>query len=219
MRSTTWYVTTEKLTGDPKWAPTLVRLIIAMNDVSTASYSIDQWADAKERKFQERKVGASLYFARMLLSHIYEALQIVAEISKDPSMRDDVEASDAGTFAAFVELEAFCDNKNEMLMLVRLRNNAGFHYDKKLPGRVLKELDVENPGHGSMMSLGHQALDCYFKVGDEVIDRLIVRKVLTPDMPRSAERRDLVMKISSKHQAIARLFTDFAGNFIRHRTR
>ena len=71
----------------------LIRLMMVINDMSLAMDAQRRWTeDAKnERKHRER--GAKIYFIRLQISHIYEAMKIVKEIRDSPDLMKAVDRS------------------------------------------------------------------------------------------------------------------------------
>jgi len=48
-----------------------------------------------------------MYFIRILMGHVYEALTIIREISRTPALRAAVDKCDAQTVQAYQSLEAY----------------------------------------------------------------------------------------------------------------
>jgi hypothetical protein len=79
----------------------IIRLMMVVNDMSLAMDAQRRWTEdaMKERKHRER--GAKIYFIRLQISHIYEAMKIVKEIRYSPELMKAVDRSDLFTKKGF----------------------------------------------------------------------------------------------------------------------
>lgn len=211
-RSTTRIIQTGKLARDPALASIVVRLMMSVNDIGVANAALNEWFHTEEKRKAARRDGGKLYFGRMQMGHIYEALLIIDEISKDSALRAYVARCDKKTIASFGVVEKFLKTP-DYKMLLRLRNNAAFHYDAKLTVRYLQHIVDEASDHTSPYSLGTEPLDWYFPIADLVVDQIVVREIFgVKGYERFEEQRDEVMR-RLNDMAIA--FMDFSGHFIR----
>jgi hypothetical protein len=215
VRSTSWITTASKIAAQKDLASVLIRLMLCNNDLSIVSNSLDEWSATKDQRKLGRKNGACLYFVRVLLSHVYEALLIIQEISRSPVLRAAVDTCDDETITSFKLVEGFALSK-EMKSLRALRNRATFHYDLALPVTCLGEIAEYDPDGSFSYEQGRESLDWHFALADSVMDRMIVRKVYGLDVPKSPERREKLNAISLREQEVATAFTNFAAHFVRH---
>ena len=74
----------------PEPTATLVRLMLSVNDIALAADANDQWAETGDRKRAAMRNAARGYFVRVLLSHVYEGLLIVEEISRSAHLRPSI---------------------------------------------------------------------------------------------------------------------------------
>lgn len=216
MGNTTRMVRSARLIADGEVAAVVLQLMMAMNDISMANDALQEWDKTEDRRKRVRQNGGRLYFARMLMAHIYEALLIIGEIKTSQSLMDAVGRCDRKTRDSFQEVAAFLDT-DDYKVLLRIRNNAAFHYDAKLALRALKEIVAKYPTDLSTMSLGHETLDWYFELGDKVLDRLVVREMF--EVPEDANMREAINAVLDRLHAMVVAFSGFAGYFIRHHAR
>jgi hypothetical protein len=160
-----------------------------------------------------------MYFVRLIMSHVYEALRIVKTISKTPRFRDAVYRCDRMTVEAFEQVERFIEAPDEMEMLERFRNKIGFHYDWWLSGETLRDMMEKHASDIWSYSMGSESLDWHFELADAVMDRMVVRKIFGLDECASPERTAKTEAIAVRQQEIARKFTDFASHFVRYYSR
>jgi hypothetical protein len=214
-RSRTWSVKAGTLAAQRDLAPLLARLMLSINDLSLANNGIEEWEAATEQHKAPRKVGAQMYFVRVLMGHLREALKIVFEISKSPHLRSAVDDCDETTVRDFRTVEEFV-NSSEMDLVKDFRNLAAFHYDKTRPGKCLGEIAAAEPSRSWSYSMGTESLDWHFELADAIVDRMVIREVFKLTGPRGPERWRQTEKIARRHQEIARVFTSFAAHFVRH---
>jgi hypothetical protein len=220
-RSRTWFVTAPQIVSAGELAPILMRLMLSVNDLAVCAQMLDEWAETTVSKKMARKAGARMYFVRLTMSHVYEALRIIKIISQTPRFRAAVYECDGPTIEAFETVEQFTKSKEELDMLDNFRNKVGFHYDWSLSGETLREVADHDTTRASVWaySMGTEPLDWHFELADAVMDRMIVRKIFGLDQDRSVERTAKTEAIAMRQQEIARKYTDFAAHFVRHHSR
>jgi len=214
MASRTWNARTSALAANETLASVIVRLMIAQNDIAIANEGLREWTYTTEQKKLARQTGGRLYYGRMLMSHIYEALKIIQDIQNNTRLCEAVQKCDAKTRESFAAVAVFLKT-SDFPKLRRIRQNVGFHYDAKLAIRALKQIDRKFPGHRFTYSLGHEPLDWYFELGDLVVDRIVVRDIFAA--PEGADVRTAIDPILMRTHTMATAFSDFAGYFIRQK--
>ncbi len=166
-RSTTWYVKASTIASQTEIASILVRLMMSINDLSLINNAIGDWSEARDRKKVSRKVSGTLYYVRILMGHVYEALKMIKVISEHPQLRDAVMGCNRHTIKEFLLVESFVKS-TEMEILEDFRNKAAFHYDRELPIKNLKKLTKKRPHDEELeeqsdtpyaCSMGHDGLD------------------------------------------------------------
>jgi hypothetical protein len=216
MRSRNWTVSTRKIAAQGQLRSLLLRLMLVNNDLAILTDALDEWLDTEDRRKVPRKKAASLYFVRVLLGHVFEALEIIREIDGSPDFLAAVDACGNPATQAFHEVNAYRKSEENTTRLAKMRNCAAFHYNSKLPLRALTEIERVAPDHCWSYSMGERALDCRFELGEEVMAWIVIREVYGASEPRGPQRSAKVEKIASGEQRIARLFTAFAAHFVRH---
>jgi hypothetical protein len=212
MSSRTWTAKTSALAADKELSSVIVRLMMALNDLAIANDGLSEWTDNPKRL--DRQQGGRLYYGRMLMSHVFEALEIIKDIQRSSNLKRAIENCDGETRASFDAVAAFL-TCGDYKMLARIRNNTGFHYADKLAAKYLEQIDKKFPNHCFTYTLGHKPLDWYFELGDLVSDRIVVRDIFqTAD---GADVRATIDPILIRLHTMAAAFRDFAGHFIRHK--
>jgi hypothetical protein len=129
--SRTFIVKSRRILHDPDLASVIVRLSMAMNDIGMANDGLGEWTTTlRNPKKKARQNGGRLYYGRMLMSHVFEALDIIKEIRGNSKLMDAVRASDPQTRASFDAVVKFLSSP-DFGLLAQIRNSASFHYDKK----------------------------------------------------------------------------------------
>jgi hypothetical protein len=205
-----------RLLANPEIASVVLRLMMAMNDLGVANDALQEWDTTKNPKKRVRQNGGKLYFGRMQMAHIYEALLVIKEIMETPTLMKAVERCDAKTQESFKRVTAFLGT-DDYNILCRIRNNASFHYDKKLAVRALQQIVKRWPQDVSPYSLGRESLDWYFELGDKVIDRFLVRAVFK--IEEDADMRTAINDVLDRLHVMAVAFSDFAAYFVRQYAR
>jgi len=84
-RSTHKFARLDAFTSKGALGSVLIRLMMVINDMSLAMDAQRRWTEEARSERKHRERGAKIYFIRLQISHIYEAMQIVEEIRDSPS--------------------------------------------------------------------------------------------------------------------------------------
>jgi hypothetical protein len=210
--SRTWTTTARKLAGQGELASVIVRLMMAVNDIAVANEGLRDWTSTTDPRKVHRQIGGTLYYGRMLMAHVFEALSIIEDIQTNASLRTAVEQCSAGTQAYFKAVAAFLGTDDHKVLL-RIRNNAAFHYDSKLAVKALDQIAKDFSASPFKYSLGTDPLDWYFELGDMITDRIVVRDIFKA--PKDADVRAAIDPILVRLHRMAAAFSDFAAYFVR----
>src|SRR5262245_35625540 len=104
--------------------------MMAMNDIAMANEGLGEWTATTDGKKVFRQDGGRLYYGRMLMAHVFEALSIIKDIQKDTKLRAAVHKCDAKTRSSFEVVAKFLGT-DDYRKLLRIRHNVSFHYDRK----------------------------------------------------------------------------------------
>lgn len=205
-----------KLKGND--AAVVVKLMMACNDLSLANQALEDWKRTTERERRDRKVGAGMYFVRLELSHLYEALDIIKEVEATPTLRALVDQCDLRTRESYAEVLAYTYGKAKYERFQQLvggmRSSLTFHYETN--GRMIRwaiaDRAQRNDGKVSTITRGDTAQRWRFAVADDVVDSIVVRQFWK--IPRDADLREEADKIADEVHAVLVRFADFCGEFI-----
>ena len=223
-RSSTIRIDFEKLARRGPSAAVVVRLMMACNDMSLADQSLARWMKNPPRHQMTRRAGAELYFIRLMLAHLNEAMTIIGDVYKDSVLLALVEQCDAQTQAAFRELAEYLPHglrhQNFQKLIGQLRNNVTFHYDHsgKQLMRALGSLSSRDEDRSSTITRANHAHHWHFCVADKVVENVVHHQIwkipeLSATQSESSIRSNARQYIGTCHE-IFLLFVDFAGEFI-----
>jgi hypothetical protein len=214
-RSTTRAFRTAPLATDKDLASLVLQLMMSVNDITMANNALVKWASSEDPRADRRKDAGLLYYGRMQTGHIYEALLIIKKIADTPKLRAYVDQCNARTIDSFAELERFLDGPDYQLIL-RIRNNASFHYDGKLAVRYLEEIVRASPDDVSLYTQGTEILDWHFPLADLILDMIVIIDIckLSP----GPDLRDKVAPIFNRLGVMTNTITAFVASFVRHHT-
>lgn len=159
-----------------------------------------------------------MYFIRLQVSHLNEALKIIRELHDDVSLMKIVDQCDPQTRASFATLEEFMPGgaQHDQFAKVagRIRQNLGFHYDEtgKLITKALNDRLAKYGASPSSVTRGNVAQLWHFALADEILDRIVVREIWK--IPETADLRAEADKMALWIHEILLAFVDFCGEFI-----
>lgn len=217
-RTHTRLIDYQRLEARGKSSVLIIKLMMACNDMQLANEAASDWKEDQPRNKKYRQAGARMYFTRLQMAHLHEALKIVEEIRKDVWLMALLSTCDNQTQASFRKLEACLKggtNRNLVEKIIgRIRSNLTFHYDEtgKQIERAISEIAATPGGHHAQVTRGSTAYLWYFKAGDEIMDKIVVRHIW--NIPRDKNLREETDAIADRMHEIFLTFMDFAGEFI-----
>jgi hypothetical protein len=213
-KSTTRFVRTRKI-AKSGIASVLGRLMMIVNDMAIVNESLRAWSTSEDKRWKSRRGGGRALFARVQMSYVYEALEVIKEIRDSQSLMAEVEKCSKKTQDSFGIAKAFIDSE-DYKKLIRFRNNIGFHYDGKLSERAVKEIDQEFSDDLSPMTLAEDPLEWHFELGDKIQDKIVVRYIF--EVPKDKDASKESDAIANRVFDMAEKLAEFAGYFVWERT-
>ncbi len=217
-RTQTRYVHFQTLDARGESAATVVKLMMACNDLQLANEALSEWKQEQPAPRKPRQTGAGMYFVRLQLGHLFEGLKVIDQIRKDPVLLSRVRQTDTQTQQSFANLEQFLPGgarRGEIEKLMgRVRSKLTFHYEEsgKLIAKAISDRAARPEARVSSVTRGSNAYLWHFKAADDVVDSVVVRQIW--GIPRSADLRTEADKIADDLHQIFRWFVDFSGEFI-----
>jgi hypothetical protein len=218
MATSTRVVRFDRLKLKGKDAAIVVKLMMACNDLSIANQALDDWKNTTDRARRDRKVGACMYFVRLQLSHLYEALEVIKEVEETPTLRALVDRCDTRARDSYTEVLAYTRGKanyNRFQQLVGgMRSSLTFHYEEgsRMILWAIADRAQRNDGKVSTITRADTAHRWRFSVADDIVDSIVVRRFWK--IPREADLRTEADKILDEVHAVTMRFADFCGEFI-----
>jgi hypothetical protein len=201
-----------KLNNKGELGVVLGRLMLAMNDIGIANDALAGWMGEQAKAIRaDRQRGAKMYFVRMLISHVFEALLIVGKIRLTPVLRAVVDQSAAPTREAF-ERCANVIGTAKYKQMKDLRSGLGFHYlDQPVRDAIASQVQ-KAPDIQLALTVGHNPLEWYYEPGDRIVDSAVVRGVF--QIPEGADVQKELDKLINDIQSVGDDFVSFAGYFV-----
>jgi hypothetical protein len=210
-RSSHKYARLDALASKGKLGSVLVRLMMVVNDMSIAMDAQRRWTEDADEHRAQRENGAKIYFVRLQISHIFEAMKIIAEISSDPALMMVVDRAGSRTKKAFAALLAF-NGSTEFKIMARIRNNLTFHYDPRTIELAVASLVAKHPDVSGSLSLGDEPHNWFFELGEMVGNRAAVREIFK--VPEGANVGAETDKIVMRLHEVVQMFGGVAASLI-----
>jgi hypothetical protein len=212
MSSKTKYTTFKKLSDKDELGVVLGRLMMAVNDIGICNDGLGAWMGEQEGVIRkERQQGARMYFVRILISHTFEALQVLNKINATPELLQVVQNCSQPTQAAFGRAIAVVGT-NQYKFFKEVRNGLGFHYQPGTVRYTVQRQADRVPNVSLSLSVGYDNLQWYYEPGDRIVDSFIIRDVF--GIPEDADAVKEVDRLIHEMQDVAEHIADFAGYFI-----
>ena len=217
-RTLTRYISFDTLRMRGRSAVTVVKLMMASNDISLTNQMLGQWKE-ENRPFQKsQRIGAAMYFLRVQISHLSEGLKIIEQIQSNESLMNCVESCDEQTRRSFKNLTDFTKSgprhSDIERWVLRVRHNLTFHYDEsgECISKAIRDRADRPEGRQSSITRGSSTHLWRFKIADDVVDSIVVRQIWK--IPRDLDLRTEADKVLEFTDRIVLSFLDFSGEFI-----
>lgn len=217
-RTKTKHINFQKLQARGKSAVTVVKLMMACNDLSLTNQALSEWRKEQPRNKKSRQTAAGMYFVRTQIAHLFEGLKVIEAIQQDSTLFALIEKCDNKTQESFEKLKEFLPEGSKRAefekLAGRVRHNLAFHYDKsgKLIEKAIADRATRPESQISSVTRGDTAYLWHFKVADDVVDSIVVRQIW--NIPRSANLRFETDQVADYLYGICLCFADFSGEFI-----
>ena len=215
-RSSTRYVNFALLQARLPSSATVVKLMMACNDMALANQALGTWKSEFERTRGSRSWGASLWAIRAQISYMYEGLDIIKHILADEQLMQVVASCDHLTQQSFESLKSYAEPGSKLKELEsiagRIRNSVSFHYDES--GKLIKRgIDsLASRGKVSSVTRARAAPDWHFELADRVVDEIVCRQIW--NIPEDADQSVEADKVIDRIHKVFLTYMDFAGEFI-----
>lgn len=151
-------------------------LMTAFNDLTMANVAHTLYSEDTSR-YTNYKRGAGIYFARIQMAHLVEALDLVKEVHRNATLSALVARCPDTTANHFAELLSYASGGHQWRIFAdrfkTLRHTIAFHYDL---GEVKDALSERSQRKGDVAHLICEADDirlAHFQVADDIVDTLV----------------------------------------------
>jgi hypothetical protein len=211
-RSTMSWLKLSRVRSRGNLAQVLLRLMMVCNDITLAEDAWSSWVGDERPNRQGRQTNAKMYFFRLQIAHVYEAMEIIKQIAKHHLLA--VEVCDVRTRGSFADLQAFLAHGDYRNISKGMRNAVTFHYTQPPVETSLASLASRHGDFSTTVSRGTEAYLWYFELADRVLDNIVVRQIW--EIPLDDDVRAAADDIAVRLGRVREQFVDFAGNFVLH---
>lgn len=208
----------DRLQAKGQDAAIVIKLMMACNDMSLSNQALDDWKKPQTRERIDRQRAACMYFVRVELSHLFEALKIIEQIQRSPGLSTLVQQCDTQTRKSFSELLNHVSGGAKRARIEKLvgqlRHNLTFHYHQcdKLILRAIEDRASRAEANHAWITRASTAHRWRFSLADDVIDSVVVRQQWA--IPRNADLPVESDKIAAEVHEVMLQYFDFAGEFV-----
>jgi hypothetical protein len=215
MSTTTRIVKTLDI-AESDFASVIVRLMMAVNDMVLTNVALEDWCKSDDKRKVRRRSNGRMFFARVQVAFVFEALDMIKEIRASDPMKAHVDRCDDRTKECFKKVCDFIDS-NDHALLAEVRSSAVFHYDPKRAVRAITEMSKKDPEDRQSYTLGDELLDWHYELADKSHERNIVHHIfkVAEDADIGKESDAIMNRIFDMSEALAL----FASGFIAQLTK
>lgn len=195
---------------------------MAFNDLLLANISLSRYQDGKITADKYIKDGATMYFVRLQIGHLHEALKIVKDFKDCSQLHNSISSGNKGVINAYNKLCQYIEEGSNYRDFQKyfglVRNNLSFHYHDN--GKWIKEalknrIRIKKQAT-SRITYG-ELEDTRFELADQIVDSIVCRHIFNipyeVDLEKNRKELDRILKLGSD---IGRAFLVFVGGFMYH---
>lgn len=215
-RTRTLYIDLERLQASGDSASTIIRLMMACNDIALANQCLKKFKEDQTQIKKHVQRGALMYFVRLQCGHLNEALKIIQEIKDDKTLCNRMERCSQNAKESFKQvancLKGGTEHKKFEEYVGKIRHKTVFHYDKKLVDRALTDRASREDANRSKITVGDDISLFRFELSDDIVNSIVCRQICK--IPRSADLRPEIDNIMVWASDKGKYLLDFGGEFI-----
>jgi hypothetical protein len=214
----TFFIDLKRLSLAGVSASLIIRLMMAVNDISLANNFLLKFKGLASAKDQYIRKGALMYCVRLMCGHLYEAISMIKEIEDDPYLSSLFRRCSQTCQDEFKKLKNCLkggpDNKKFERFVGRIRNNTAFHYDEsnKLVRMALMDRAGRAEARLSKITLADDINYVRFELADDIIDSIVCRQIC--EIPRSADLRQEIDNWMDWGNELCKSFVILSGEFL-----
>jgi len=197
-------------------AGVIVRMMLAFNDISLANQGMETYDKPLPPRKMHLRMGGRLYFLRLQLGHLNEALKLIGEISNDTKLCALVPKCTSKVRDQY-ELLRDCQKGGKKHAQFKkavelVRHKVTFHYDPGMVEAAIADRASRDDARTSMVCRGDEIDRWRFKVADHVVDSIVCRQIWK--IPRDANLREEADRMAMFAHGVCVAFLEFSGEFI-----
>jgi hypothetical protein len=212
----TLYINLQRLAYRSEEAGVVLRLMMVCNDLTFANARFGEVREGvgQDALAEHVRWGAKMYFVRLQIGHMNEAIPIIEEIRKNDLLAQTVSqcSSHAQEIFAFLIgcLQGGANYAQFKSAVMLVRHKTVFHYDDKLVRTALGEMAGRTKRIQSITT-SNDVRAVRFSVADEVLDNLTCRFIWKAQEPSLDEVIGQKLDFAER---TCRALLEFGGEFI-----
>lgn len=219
-RTSTVYIDLTRLQRLDEKASTVIRLMMACNDIALANLCLGRFIESDSGSRSEIQHGAKMYFVKMQCGHLNEAIKIIDEIKNDSYLYERVSHCYEHAKDAYSKLEECLkggkDEKKFLKYVELIRHKVAFHYNRqncsKLVLKALRDRASSPDSARSKITAGDHISLHRFHLADDILDTIVCRYIW--EIPRNVNLLQEANKISDYGSDLCLSVLVFGGDYI-----
>jgi hypothetical protein len=178
----TYFIDLDRLQRTGKDSVLVVRLMMAVNDISSAHWGAEHFKQKQSKLSQHSQQANRRYFILLQCGHLYEAMPLVKEIETSDQLLRILSRCSQLTQDAYRRLQDYLPGGSQRKQLEKyiapIRNRVAFHYDPG--GKQVEKAMVNCPGRsGLSRRRSTLTVECddsgfgRFGVADDILDTIV----------------------------------------------
>lgn len=215
------FVDLNKLIGNEEIAATIIRLMMACNDLTLTNTCLAQYRDGITPKNKYINDGACMYFIRLQIGHLHEGLKVIKGIYGNQRLRNFVKTCSPDAKIAFKNLCKYIPGGKERdkfeKYFGKIRHNLTFHYQESgdLIKKALRERIYKKGQMSAPITFG-EVKKTRYEIADQIVDTIVCRNIFgipytIVDLQKDRKELDKILMFGSE---IAINFIGFGGEFM-----
>ena len=215
MVQTTWSVDLVRLKACGDDAIVIIGLMLACNDIYASDRALIEFSKERSPIHKNVQRGERMYFSRLLMGHLKEAMKFVKTIKDNPKLSNTVENCSPRAKSSFSKLtnclKGGSDYKKFTESVEKIRHKTAFHYDRSEIKNALCNRASRPETRKSKITGGDDISLYRCDLADDIVNSIVVRQVWK--IPRTDNERNEIEERMGFILGLCRSLTGFCGEF------
>ncbi len=214
------FIELNKLIANEEIAITIIRLMMACNDLTLINTCLAKYQDDKTQKNKYINDGACMYFVRLQVGHLHEGLKVIEDLNNSERLKNFVETCSFDAKVAFRNLCKYIPGGQERdkfeKYFGKIRHNLTFHYQESGAWiiKALRERIDKKEQTTAHITFG-EVQKTRYGLADQIVDTIVCRNIFgipysVANLQKDRKELDEILMLGSR---IGRDFVGFGGEF------